>query len=164
MESNVPADFDELLHRGYRYAFSLTHDQTRAEDLLQDACVRLVKSNGPWHAGYLFAAIRNRFIDLFRREKLVEIRSLEGMTEQGEEDILGREDIAVEDSGTLERALDRVRPEEREALYLAAVEGYTAKEIGELTGKPRGSVLSLIHRGREKLRRLLARDGFEASS
>lgn len=164
MEGDVPADFEELMHRGYRYAFSLTHDQTMAEDILQDACVRLVKSDGPWHSGYLFATIRNRFIDLFRRENLVEMRSVEEITERGEDGILGHEDIAVADSGILERALDRLRPEEREAIYLAAVEGYTAKEIGELTGKPRGSVLSLIHRGKEKLRRLLAADGSEVSS
>lgn len=68
----------------------------------------------------------------------------------------GEEDaIALIDSAELERALALLRPLEREALFLAAVEGYTAKEIGELTQQPRGTVLSLIHRARHKLRSAL---------
>ena len=31
---------------------------TAAEDLLQEACLRLTRSQGPWHRGYLFATIR----------------------------------------------------------------------------------------------------------
>ena len=40
---------------------------------------------------------------------------------------------------------------EREALYLNCVEGYSTREISEQTGKPRGTILSLIARGRQKL-------------
>jgi RNA polymerase sigma-70 factor (ECF subfamily) len=42
-------------------------------------------------------------------------------------------------------------PEERELLYLWAVEEYTMKEISELTGIPRGTLLSRIHRIRKKV-------------
>jgi len=51
---------------------------------------------------------------------------------------------------------------EREALLLADVEGYTAQEIAELTGHPRGTILSLIHRSRGKLRRQLSQRDQEA--
>lgn len=40
-------------------------------------------------------------------------------------------------------------------LLLSAVEGYTAREIGEMLDLPRGTVLSLMHRARTKLRRWL---------
>ena len=48
----------------------------------------------------------------------------------------------------LTQALSRLRPEEREAIYLQAVKGYTAAEAAELMDRPRGTVLSLIHRGK----------------
>ena len=48
---------------------------------------------------------------------------------------------------TLEQLLAKLRDIEREALFLHVVEGYSAVEIAALTGRPRGSVLSLIHRG-----------------
>ena len=41
------------------------------------------------------------------------------------------------------------------SIVLSVVEGYTAREIAELLGVPRGTVLSLMHRARGKLRRWL---------
>ncbi|MGH7860285.1 MAG: RNA polymerase sigma factor [Candidatus Binatia bacterium] len=145
----------ELLQQGYRYALSLTHDETRAEDILQDACVAILRSQGSWNRGYLFKAIRHRFVDLYRREL---VAPMEGIEDSGEvpervEDAIGSETMVV-NADFLHKALGRLRVEEREALFLAAVEGYTAAEIGELTGRPRGTILSLVFRARRKIDRL----------
>ena len=59
-------------------------------------------------------------------------------------------------SGALDRALSRLRPQERAALVLSAVEGYTAREIAEFLDCPRGTVLSLMFRARQKLQRWLS--------
>ena len=45
---------------------------------------------------------------------------------------------------------------EREAIFLHHVHGHTAEEIAVLTAQPRGTVLSLLHRALEKLRRGVA--------
>ncbi|MHC4958183.1 MAG: RNA polymerase sigma factor [Planctomycetota bacterium] len=149
-------ELEALLQRGYRYALSLTHDESRAEDLLQDAVVGLLRHDrlhdGGGHAGYLFATIRNRFIDRYRKERFLVMESLEAAPELA----LDEPDDAI-DGERLELALGTLRPQEREALYLAAVEDYTAREIGDLTGRPRNTVLSLIHRARAKLRDYFAR-------
>lgn len=147
----------ELLLRGFRYAYSLTHDKTRAEDLLQDGWVSLLSAGGPHRCHYLFAAIRSRFIDGCRREQLLVFESLD---EAGDTHIDNIRDPRAEaffhaDDAALEHALATLRPTEREALLLADVEGYTAQEIADLTGHPRGTVLSLIHRSRHKLRQRL---------
>ena len=63
-------DVRELAQRGYRFALALTHDPDQAEDVLQDAWYRVLHANGPLTAGYLFSTVRNRFIDLARRDKL----------------------------------------------------------------------------------------------
>ena len=72
-----PHDLDELLQRGYRFAFSLTHERTKAEDLVQDAWLAILKTKAPHTPAYLFTTIRNRFIDQWRRSKIVDIRPLE---------------------------------------------------------------------------------------
>jgi RNA polymerase sigma-70 factor (ECF subfamily) len=46
-----------------------------------------------------------------------------------------------------------LEPLERELLYCWAVEGYTAQEIADWTDSPRGTVLSRIHRLRQKILR-----------
>ena len=52
----------------------------------------------------------------------------------------------------LEKALGTLRPEDRETMFLFAVEGFTAQEISDMTGRPRGTILSVLHRVRHKLR------------
>ena len=146
-------DLDALLQQGYRYALSLTHNTARAEDLLQDAWVSILKAHGPWQKGYLFTTIRNRFIDQYRRERLVVIESLEdedrveAATDNWQDAMMFRAEM-----DTVRQALGTLRAEEREALYLSAVEGYTAAEIAEMTQRPRGTVLSMMFRARKKVR------------
>lgn len=153
-------NLDDLLRRGYRFALSLTHDAASADDLIQDAWLGLLKARGPWTRAYLFAAIRNRFVDHCRREKLIAFEPLEdraGEGTDGDEQLWsndGDENLMLED-GKLDLALGRLRPEERAVLLLSAVEGHTAREIAELLDCPRGTVLSLIHRARHKLRQWL---------
>ena len=150
-----PDDLTELLDHGFRYAMSLTHRRATAEDLVHDACVSILRADGPWHRGYLFATIRNRYIDQYRRKKVVtevDIDTTEptgGMFADDEQADAGLDVMIATE--TIENAMALLSPAEREAMYLFAIEGYTAREIGELTSKPRGTILSLIHRGRKKL-------------
>jgi RNA polymerase sigma-70 factor (ECF subfamily) len=148
----APADLRELLLSGYRYALSLTHHRAQAEDLVQDAWVAVLQAHGPRTRAYLFTAIRSRFLNWHRRERLVPMVPLDDPYDASGDD----PPLPAVDPEELERALGTLRPVERETLYLACVEGYTAKEIGVLTQVPRGTVLSLLHRARRKLRRALS--------
>jgi RNA polymerase sigma-70 factor (ECF subfamily) len=53
----------------------------------------------------------------------------------------------------LAAALGRLEPRARAALLLQAVDGYSAREIGEMLGVPEGTVSSWISRGRVAIRR-----------
>ena len=153
-------ELEELLQRAYRYALALAHEPDRAEDLVQDACVAVLAADGEWTRGYLFAAVRSRFIDQYRRARLVVMESIDdapaGWDASADEESLHAE------LADLERGLGLLRPEEREVLFLAAVEGYTAREIAAATQRPRGTILSLIYRARRKLLRLLSEPDAEA--
>ena len=137
----------ELLQSAYRYALSLTGEAGPAEDLAQQGWLRLLRRHGRVpRQGSLFLTIRRLVIDRYRRHRRVEFVPLED---------LDREPpvppVPVVGHVDLERLLAELRPKEREALYLHAVEGYSATEIGRLTQQGRGTVLSLIHRARKKL-------------
>ncbi len=157
-------DLDELFQRGFRYALALSHDPDRAADLLQDACVSCLRAGAAWRTGYLFSAIRSRFVDQYRRQMISVVEPIgdpgalerAGAAEDPTHDELFRADL-----DHLDRALGGLRADEREALYLSAVEGYSAREIAEATGRPRGTVLSVIHRARRKLRDRLRDSGIE---
>lgn len=155
----IPEAIDDLLDRGYRYALSLAHDAAEAEDLLQDACLSILGAGAKWECSYLFATIRNRFIDRYRRNRKILFLSLEaedGVSDDVKDENWDSADVLL--NGQLDRALASLRAEERETLFLAVVEGYTAEEIAELTSRPRGTILSLLHRTKAKLRDVLGKD------
>ncbi|MEO0445959.1 MAG: RNA polymerase sigma factor [Verrucomicrobiota bacterium] len=151
-----PEELDDLLLRGFRYAYSLCHDRPQAEDLLQDACLRLGKKDGPWKASYLYSTIRNRWIDLKRRDKIVQFESFESdSSEEGHaayQDNANLISLPPPPSSELDLALQRLGDKERELLFLHLVEGYTTKELAEQFDRPRGTIMSTIHRAKGKVR------------
>ncbi len=144
-------DIESLLQSGFRYAVSLTHDTHQAEDIIQDAWLAVMKADGPLSRSYLFSAIRSRFLNANRREKLVLIVSPDELAEIEQKSI--DDDLPDLNTALLNDAIGELRSVEREVLFLMVVEGYTAKEVADLTDRPRGTVLSLLHRGKQKIRR-----------
>jgi RNA polymerase sigma-70 factor (ECF subfamily) len=142
----------EHIESCYRYALSLTRDPAAAEDLVQDAWVAVMKSRKPQSTPYMLRVIRNRFIDLRRHDSRWRIEAFE----EGSLPEPGEEDVDPVDRVDLERALSSLGDWERSALYMNTVEGRTAAEIADATGRPRGTVLSQLHRTRQKLRFALA--------
>ncbi len=144
----------DLLQAGFRYALSLVHNESDAEDLVQDGWLRLYENRGgKINKSLLFTTIRNLVIDQHRRGKLVVFDQLD--EEQDFPDLTSvQSDMVMKD---LEQALAELRPEEREAIFLNSVEGFTAQEIADFTQRSRGTVLSLMHRGKQKMARVLKR-------
>lgn len=136
---------EELVQAGYRYALSIARHHQDAEDLVQQAWLKLVRAYGKVEgAPVLFRSIRNLFYDQKRRNKIVQFEPLEFTPEPGKSEVNG---VSMD----MDQLMSRLRPEESEALYLNVVEGYTASEIAGQTGSPRGTILSHIHRARQKL-------------
>jgi RNA polymerase sigma-70 factor (ECF subfamily) len=147
------SDQRELLQAAFRYAFSLTHHQHHAEDLVQSAWLKLLSMKAKIPAkSLLFVTIRHLFFDDLRRRKIVSFRELD------EEQVSTCQSAKLASSNDVDTLLSELRPEEREALFLHEVEGYTASEISRMTGQPRGTVLSLMHRARERLLKLAQRE------
>jgi RNA polymerase sigma-70 factor (ECF subfamily) len=147
VKSDAQNDIHDLVQAGYRYSLALTHHHYDAEDLVQQAWLKLTHRYGQVkHRSILYTAIRRLFYDRCRRGKIVSF----GPLEESPEPISFEPTSSCDDLDVL---LAGLRPEEREALYLNAVEDYTTREIAEQTGFPRNTVLSLIHRARRKLSR-----------
>ena len=112
------------------------------DDIVQDTLFQTFKrieSFEPRRVGalqaYLRQAVLNRVRDELRRKaRTPEATGLDGLEVAALsplEDAIGRE--AVED---YERALDRLRPEDREAIIARVEIGYSYAELAEALGKP----------------------------
>lgn len=149
----VPSVDTQLLQAGYRYALSLTHHRQNAEDLIQDAWLKLCRRyGGVGSQAALFTTIRHLYIDQCRRAHVIAFEVLDNDAHESPT----VPQILPGTTQDLQMLLGALRPAEREAIFLHHVHGHTAEEIAVLTAQPRGTVLSLLHRALEKLRRAVS--------
>jgi RNA polymerase sigma factor (sigma-70 family) len=146
----------ELMQSGYRYALSLTHHRHDAEDLLQEAWLNLCRRYGAASSqAALYTTIRHLFIDRCRRNRVIAFDAVEEMPQP----LPAPPETPPGTVGDVESLLGRLRPGEREAVYLHYIAGHTAEEVGALTHQPRGTVLSLLHRTLKKLQSMVSSTG-----
>lgn len=154
------ADRAELIERCIpdlrRYALVLCGDVDQADDLVQDTVARalsrwyLRRSENevrPW----LFAIQRNLFLSDRRRASRA-LRVFDPDAEAADAGIASPE-AALELRQVL--AMVGALPEEqRSALVLVCVEGFSYREAARILDAPEGTVMSRLSRAREKLRRM----------
>jgi RNA polymerase sigma-70 factor (ECF subfamily) len=161
-----------LLDAFYPQAMKLTRNRAEAEDLLQETAAKAFAGfhgfrDGTNLGGWLYRILLNTHISGYRKQQrrptqwltdeitdgqlLAEARhSSTGLRSAEDQvlDLLGDNDV---------REAMRQLPEKlRTAVYYADIEGRRFKEIAELTNAPIGTVMSRLHRGRHRLRSLLA--------
>ena len=156
---------DALLQAGYRYGASLAPREADAADLVHDAWLKLEPRHGRLpDKALLFRTIRHLYIDRLRHLQRFTLVSLDHHEASEQRQALPTHRVEEPPDQHLSRALDALRDVEREVLFLTVVEGYTTDEAAALTGHPRGTVLSLIHRARTKLRTALGGPAADAGA
>lgn len=136
-----------------RYARLLTGDGHRADDLVQDTLERAASRWGLWQPG---TALRGWLLTLMhnihanqRRDR----RHDDGALPLDEAPEPGHDSAArIGDRLDLQRALAELPDEQRAVLLLVTVEEYTYAEAAHLLEVPIGTVMSRLHRARERLR------------
>lgn len=143
---------DEL-NNLFRYAIALAHDEPRAYDLVHSVILKVWSKHSDISIGYYRRAIRNLFIDEQRKNNRFKHESFD---ENLEHPILiserGLEEVYI-DKESVRDILNQINPFDREILYLSAVEEMTFDEISKETGVKKGTLLSRVHRIREKCKK-----------
>jgi RNA polymerase sigma-70 factor, ECF subfamily len=161
-----------LLEGFYPQAMKLTRSRTEAEDLLQETAAKAFAGfhgyrDGTNLGGWLYRILLNTHISGYRKQQRRPVQWLTDEITDGQllsearhssAGLRSAEDQVLDLLGDTDvREAMRQLPEKlRTAVYYADVEGRRFKEIAELTHAPLGTVMSRLHRGRHKLRFLLA--------
>ena len=164
--SNFEQDVVPYMRKLYPAALRMTRNPCDAEDLLQETFARAYSAFHQFQPGtnlsaWLYRILANTFINTRRKAKREPAQSLLGeLGEMHVPDAL----LTQRARSAEEEAMDRLAESDvlralwelpdgfSTAIYLADVEGYPYKEIAEMMGTPIGTVMSRLHRGRERLR------------
>lgn len=140
-----------------RYAMRLLGDRERAQDVVQDAFVRLMGQRPETVDGHtvewLFTVCRNRAMDVLRKEGRVS-HFEEGQIERfsAPDPRPGRSLEQAELRETLVRLIDRLPHNQQEVIRLKFQNGFSYQEIARITQLSVGNVGFLIHTAVARLR------------
>jgi RNA polymerase sigma-70 factor (ECF subfamily) len=140
----------------WAYLARVSGNPAVADDLMQESYLRFLCASRPeggevTYRRYLFGIASNLLHEYWRSQPRA--ACIEEVPEQvlGSYDNLGRFDsVAV-----LDAAMTRMRPRERQLLWLAHAEEYSHHEIAEITGLGAASIRLLLFRARRKIARVL---------
>ena len=155
LEAAYAAFAPELL----RFATARLRDPVSAEDLVQEAFIRLAVESQAWREprnqrAWLYRVVLNLLISEARRAVVARRRSMEiarpEVTDESPEVCF----MASERNADLRAAMHAAGPAGRTGLILAA-QGYSGREIAQLLGRSEGATRVLIYRARRNVRREL---------
>ncbi|WP_263365721.1 RNA polymerase sigma factor [Edaphobacter bradus] len=156
MDSDAFALFYERSARPlWAYLARVSGDHALADDLMQESYVRFLCASRPDDGEvasrrYLFRIATNLLRDHWRRPASTSIDDLP-------EELFASHDTTghIVSSSILGPALARMRPRDRQLLWLAHAEGYSHREIAEVTGLGIASIRLLLFRARRRIAQLL---------
>ncbi len=134
----------------YRFIRGSLRDEDRANDIVQDSYEKLwrhvAEIEYPVVKSWLFSTAYHTMIDIIRKEKRIT-----GLDESFERELTA--DSQYSDlNEILHKALERLPENQKTPVLLRDYEGYSYREIGDITGLSEAQVKVNIYRGRLALK------------
>lgn len=149
----------------FRYARRLLGNADDAQEVVQEAFLRVWREAGRWRPGearfstWLYRVVTNLCIDRRRRWRV-----LFTDTPPEEPDTAPQADgrmMAAEQAQAIQRCLDKLAPRQRTAILLCYFEELSNREAADIMGLKVEALESLLVRGRQRLRAVLATHGID---
>jgi len=155
-EDTFRAFYDRTARQVWAYLARITGDRSLADDLLQETYYRFLRAERDFTSeshrrNYLFRIATNLAHDRHRRGR--GITNVPVPEENAPGALADGRDLAAETEqrADLARAMARLKPREREMLWLAYAQGSSHEEIAESLGLRKSSIKILLFRARRRL-------------
>ena len=165
-QSETTLDLNGYLDGLYGYAVVLSRNSTEAEDLVQETCLRALRSMGQLRPdgnqkSWLFTILRNVWLNQVRQRRstpdMVELDSDENGASAPADTARDAHDVYVSkfEQEQVRAAIQQLPVEFREIIILREYEELSYQEIARVLNCPPGTVMSRLARARSRLRELL---------
>jgi RNA polymerase sigma-70 factor (ECF subfamily) len=159
--------FDRHGGAAYSLAYRIVGDRARAEDITQEAFLSLWRSGARYDRArgsvrtWLLGIVRNRAIDLLRRDVLEAPRTAfgeEAAEQRAEGEPTDAEALRREAARQVRGAMKELPADQLRVIQLAYFGGMTHSEIAQMLGIALGTVKGRMRLGLEKIRTQLAEE------
>lgn len=144
---------------------SFVNNLSVADELSEDTFVKIGLKK-PRFSGnssfktWLYAIGRNVAIDFIRKSPNHANISIDDCAEQADEETIEKEFLKEEQKIILHKAMNKLKPEYRQVLWLTYFEEMSAKETAKVMKKSVHSIENLVSRARQSLKSELKQEGF----
>lgn len=144
-----------------RYATALTSNSScHPDDLVQDTLERALIKNTLWVRNsnlraWLFTIMHNLFINQANKSNLYIIENIDDHKDTQSSGDDPSEDYFI---SQLKQQLKTLPIRQKEVMLLVSLEGFSYEEVAKILNIPVGTVMSRLHRSREKLRQSLFKE------
>lgn len=156
MADDIRQRMIELLPRLRRFALMLARDMEKADDLVQETCLRALTYADQWQPGtrldsWMYRIAQNLWLDRARATKVrgecVDIdTAIELVGTDGREVTESRLTLA-----TVAKHMEKLSEDQQLLITLVSIDGLSYKEAAEALNVPIGTVMSRLARARRAL-------------
>lgn len=157
--------FDRYSARIYNFAYRFLKTPEAAEDATQEVFVKMIRYANQFHGDaklstWLFSIAANHCRDWLRKadnrvkESEETLLTLPASSDESPERAMERK----QDEARVQKALELLTPEQKEAILLSRYQGLSYAEIAQIAGCSEGAVKTRVFRAMETLKKALTRD------
>ncbi len=151
----------------YRYALRIVGDHMEAEDVIQELLIKIWKKKDQFLAidnkeAWCMTLTRNMSIDKTRKKKKHRASNIEDFYFIKDSSSTPYQSMESQDNmSKLQSIISGLTEKQQTVIHLRDVEGYSYKEISEITGYTVDQIKVYLHRARMILRKQINRSDYE---
>lgn len=151
----------------YRYALRIVGDHMEAEDVIQELLIKIWKKKDQFLAidnkeAWCMTLTRNMSIDKTRKKKKHRASNIEDFYFIKDSSSTPYQSMESQDNmSKLQSIISGLTEKQQTVIHLRDVEGYSYKEISDITGYTVDQIKVYLHRARMILRKQINRSDYE---
>lgn len=160
MESNLYNQFLKIQDKLYRFSVSLARSLSDAEDVYQEALIKIWELRGDWEKwlnfeAYAMRILRNTFLNYKKKNAKQAFISIDDYSEIPQQNETDRNIILSDLRMTFANLIRNLPEVQRNILHLREIEELEYREIGEILEISESQVKVYLFRGRQSIKNKL---------
>jgi RNA polymerase sigma-70 factor (ECF subfamily) len=147
------------------YIFSIVGNMDIAEEIMEDTFVKIYVKKPKYSEKssfktWLYSIGKHTATDYIRKKTRISIISYDSIIDISNEENMEHSFVKSEDNITLHKAMQRLKPDYEQVLYLVFFEQFSSDETAKVMNKTNRQIRNLLYNAKKALKAELEKEGF----